>query len=137
MVIFGLNFMGILKIPFLNQNHVWRRSRVGDGFLSSILFGVIFSVSWTPCIGTFLGSALMLAASGAESMQGMLMLFCFSMGLGIPFLVSALLISQLKSTFDFIKKHYELIEKISGGFLVVIGVLMATGLFGYFLSLLS
>jgi len=65
------------------------------------------------------------------------MLLCFSAGLGIPFIASALLLEQLKSTFLFIKKHYRLINFISGGLLVVIGLLMATGLYGYFLSILT
>lgn len=65
------------------------------------------------------------------------MLLAFSAGLGIPFVVSAILIDKLKGTFDFIKKHYRVINIVSGGLLVVIGILMATGLIGYFLSLLT
>jgi cytochrome c-type biogenesis protein len=65
------------------------------------------------------------------------MLLAYSIGLGIPFILSALLIAKLKSAFDFIKKHYGIINKISGIFLIVVGLLMATGLFGSFLSLLS
>jgi len=102
-----------------------------------MLFGVIFSIGWTPCVGTFLGSALMMAAQSGESFKGILMLLSFSLGLGIPFIVSAVLIDSLKSTFDFIKKNYRIINYISGTFLIVTGVLMATGLIGYFLSLLT
>jgi len=107
------------------------------GFFSSVLFGVIFSIGWTPCVGAFLGSALMLAASSGESLKGILMLFSFSLGLGIPFVASAVLIDRLKSTFDFIKRNYRIINLISGGLLVIVGILMATGLMGYFLSLLT
>jgi cytochrome c-type biogenesis protein len=107
------------------------------GFLSSALFGVIFSIGWTPCVGVFLGSALMLAASSGESLKGIFMLLSFSLGLGIPFIASAILIDRLKSTFDFIKKNYRIINLISGGLLVVVGLMMATGLMGYFLSLLT
>ncbi len=136
-ILFGLNFMGIIKIPFLNTNRQFEMKSGKVGFLTSLLFGIIFSVGWTPCVGAFLGSALMLAASSGESMKGILMLLSFSLGLGIPFIASAFLINQLKSTFDFIKKHYRVINLISGGLLVIVGILMATGLMGYFLSLLT
>ena len=136
-ILFGLNFMEIIRIPLINKDHHLKLNTVNTGFFSSALFGVIFSIGWTPCIGTFLGSALMLAASSSESLKGIFMLLCFSAGLGIPFIASALLLEQLKSTFLFIKKHYRLINFISGGLLVVIGLLMATGLYGYFLSILT
>jgi cytochrome c-type biogenesis protein len=79
----------------------------------------------------------MLAAHSGNSLKGILMLLCFSLGLGIPFLVSAVLIEQLKSAFDFIKKNYRIINIGSGIFLVIIGILMATGLMGKYLALLS
>lgn len=136
-VIFGLNFMEIARIPLLNTSRQFTMRTANGGFLSSVVFGLIFSLGWTPCVGAFLGSALMLAASGGQSLNGVLMLLSFSLGLGIPFIISALLIDRLKSTFDFIKKHYKLIRLIAGGLLVVVGLLMATGLMGYYLSLLT
>ena len=74
------------------------------GIFSTILFGIVFGLGWTPCIGAFLGSALMLASSQASWTQGILLLLCYSAGLGIPFLISAVLIQKLKTTFDWIKK---------------------------------
>jgi len=136
-IIFGFNFMEIIRIPFLNTNRQLRMKPMKTGFLSSVLFGIIFSIGWTPCVGAFLGSALMLAASSNESLKGILMLLSFSLGLGIPFIISAILLDRLKSTFHFIKKHYRVINFISGGLLVIVGLLMATGLLGYFLSLLT
>jgi len=136
-ILFGLNFMGVLRIPFINKDHHLQLNTVITGFFSSVLFGIIFSIGWTPCIGVFLGSALILAASSSESFKGIFMLLCFSAGLGIPFIASAVLLEQLKSTFIFIKKHYRLINFISGGLLVVIGLLMVTGYYGYFLSILT
>ena len=102
-----------------------------------MLFGMIFSIGWTPCVGAFLGSALMLASQQGHVLEGILMLLAYSIGLGIPFTLSAVLIDYLKSTFDFIKKHYQIINLISGIFLVLIGVLMATGTLGWLLGLLS
>jgi len=106
-------------------------------FFSCVLFGIIFSIGWTPCVGAFLGSALMMASQQGTTMTGMLMLFAYSLGLGIPFVFSAILIDKLKTAFDFIKKHYTWINRICGGFLIVIGILMATGMMGKFLALLS
>ena len=97
------------------------------GFFSSILFGMVFSVGWTPCVGAFLGSALMLASQQGHVLEGTLMLLTYSLGLGIPFLLSAVLIDQLKGAFNFIKRHYTLINRICGGLLILIGILMATG----------
>lgn len=134
-IFFGLNFLGVLRF------HIFRgatKSVVTDnmGFLSSVLFGIIFSVGWTPCVGAFLGSALMLASQQGHVAEGVMMLFTYSIGLGIPFILSAVLIDYLKSTFDFIKKHYKIINIISGSLLVLIGVLMATGTLGWLLRLL-
>ncbi|URN84090.1 cytochrome c biogenesis CcdA family protein [Acetobacterium wieringae] len=136
-ILFGLNFMDLLNIPFLNTNRQMNLNHSHPGFFSALLFGIVFSIGWTPCVGAFLGSALMMAASSGDTLHGILMLFSFSLGLGIPFMVSAILIDRMKSTFDFIKRHYEVIYRISGGLLVVIGLLMATGLLGTFLSLLT
>ncbi|MDI3536150.1 MAG: cytochrome c biogenesis CcdA family protein [Eubacteriaceae bacterium] len=136
-ILFGLQFMGILKIPLLNRSVKLDHSIKNVHFLSAILFGMIFSIGWTPCVGAFLGSALMLAASSGQTLKGMLMLLSFSLGMGIPFILSALVIDQLKAAFDFIKKHYQLINRISGAFLILIGILMATGLFNSFLSILT
>ena len=106
-------------------------------FFSAMLLGVVFSVSWTPCVGAFLGSALMLASQQGHMMQGIWMLLLYSMGLGIPFVLSAVLIDCLKSAFDWIKKHYSIINLISGGLLILVGVLMATGMIGKWMNLLS
>lgn len=135
-ILFGLNFLGVLKIQLFKG----RQSNLNVhelGFFSAAVFGMIFSVGWTPCVGAFLGSALMLASQQGQVLTGMLMLLCYSMGLGVPFIVSALLIEQLKGAFTWIKKHYSIINIVCGGFLVVIGILMATGMMGKFLAMLS
>lgn len=136
-ILFGLNFMEVIRIPFLSTNRQIKMKAVETGFFTSALFGIIFSVGWTPCVGAFLGSALMLAASSNESLKGIFMLLSFSLGLGIPFIISAVLLDRLKSTFQFIKKHYKVINLISGSLLVIVGLLMATGLMRYYLSLLT
>lgn len=136
-VIFGLNYLGILNIGFLNRQSERQVNVRNLGFFSSYVFGFIFSVSWTPCVGAFLGSALMLASQEGSALQGMLMLLSYSLGLGIPFFFSALLIDRLKGAFDMIKRNYGVINKVSGGLLVLIGVFMMTGKMGQLLSLLT
>ena len=135
-ILFGLNYLGVLKFNLFRGS----RHSVSQGnmtFFSAFVFGIIFSVGWTPCVGTFLGSALMLASQQGHVLAGMGMLLCYSLGLGIPFLFSAVLIDKLKSTFNFIKRHYSIINKVCGGLLIMIGILMATGTLGRLLTLLS
>ena len=136
-ILFGLNFIGIVKIGFLNRASQQDANVKDLNFLSSMLFGIVFSIGWTPCVGAFLGSALLLASQGGSLLQGIVMLLAFSLGLGIPFVVSALLVDRLKGAFDFIKRHYRVINLVSGLVLVIVGILMATGYMGYWLSLLS
>ena len=132
---FGLNFLDILNFNIFKGTKTAKTQDLG--FFSSVLFGVVFSIGWTPCVGAFLGSALMLATSQGSVVQGVIMLLLYSLGLGIPFFISSILIDKLKGAFDFIKKHYKVINKVSGGLLVVVGILMITGIFGRFLALLS
>lgn len=134
-IFFGLHFLGIFKLKFFKGSRFAKKDSLG--FFSSLLFGVIFSIGWTPCVGAFLGSALMMAASGGNTIEGVMMLLSYSVGLGIPFFTCAVLIDKLKTAFTFIKKHYGVINVISGIFLVSIGILMATGLFEKFLALMS
>lgn len=136
-VIFGLNFMGILNIGLLNGTHKIQKEVKELGFFSAVVFGIIFSIGWTPCVGTFLGSALLMASQQGSVLQGIVMLLLYSLGLGIPFLVSALLIDKLKGTFQFIKTHYQVINRVCGALLVGIGVLMMTGLMSRVLGMLS
>ena len=135
-ILFGLNYLGVLRLNLFRGGGRAVKTD-GMGFGSAVLFGVIFSLGWTPCVGAFLGSALMLASQQGHAAEGMLMLLAYSLGLGIPFLVSAVLIDSLKSAFDRIKRHYGVINRICGGFLVLVGILMATGTMGRLLDLLS
>lgn len=135
-IFFGLHFWGVVKLNFLNGLGI-RYQGKGEGLFSSYLFGLVFSVSWTPCVGAFLGSALMLASGRGSVVQGVLLLFAYSAGLGIPFVLSALLIENLKTAFGVIKRHYALVNAISGIFLIVTGILMMTGLLDRVLGILA
>ena len=133
---FGLNFLGVLKLNLFRGGS--RRMAAAElNFFSALLFGVVFSLGWTPCVGAFLGSALMLASQQGHVLEGMLMLLAYSLGLGIPFLLSAVLIDYLKTAFNWIKRNYRVINAVSGAFLILVGILMATGTLGRLLALLS
>ncbi len=135
-IFFGLSFLGVFRLSFF-QGSRFRVDGEHMGFFSALIFGLIFSLGWTPCVGAFLGSALALASQQGHVVQGMGMLLAYSLGLGVPFLLSALLIDKLKSTFDWVKRHYAVINRISGGLLIAIGLLMATGTLGRLLAMLS
>jgi len=135
-IFFGLHYLGIIKINLFRGMRGAMNQR-SLGFFSSMLFGIVFSVGWTPCVGVFLGSALMLASQQGQALTGILMLLCYSLGLGIPFVVSAILVDRLKGAFDFIKRNYRIINLICGSLLILVGVLMMSGLLGRFLTLLS
>ena len=135
-ILFGLNFLGLVNLN-LFRGMQGRVKTAEMTFWSALIFGVVFSVGWTPCVGVFLGSALMLASQQGSALVGTLMLLSYSLGLGVPFLLSAVLIDQLKGAFSFIKKNYGIINKVCGSLLVLVGVLMATGLLTRFLNTLS
>lgn len=136
-ILFGLNYLGVLKLRFLKSSGGFSHQPSNPGFLSSLLFGIVFSISWTPCTGVFLGSALALAAASQSKLTGLLMLLAYSIGLGVPFFASALLLDRLKGTFDFIKKHYRIVNTLSGILLILIGIAMMTGLMGRAVASLS
>lgn len=133
-VLFGLHFLGIYELRFF-KGMQGKGPQKNLGFFSAFLFGMIFSVGWTPCVGAFLGSALMLASQQGAAGTGVLMLLLYSVGLGIPFVVSALLLDKLKTAFGFIKRNYKIINRICGALLILVGVLMMTGLFSKAMAL--
>ena len=133
-ILFGLSYLEVIRLPFFKGVQKEMSIR---GYGSAFLFGVIYSVSLTPCIGAFLGSALMMASNAGTAAKGVLLLVFYSLGLGIPFLLSSMLISYFAKAFDFIKRHYKVINTVSGLFLILIGILMMTGLLTKFLMLFS
>ncbi|MBQ8514806.1 MAG: sulfite exporter TauE/SafE family protein [Ruminococcus sp.] len=123
-IAFGLSYLNVFQIPFFKGI---QGSHEINSIFSAFLFGVIYSVSLTPCVGAFLGSALMMASASGTALQGVLLLVTYSLGLGVPFLLSAILIEKLNTAFLFIKKHYKIINLISGIFLIVTGLAIALG----------
>ncbi|MDE5888693.1 MAG: cytochrome c biogenesis CcdA family protein [Bacilli bacterium] len=122
LIAIGLNYMGIIFINFLNKTKGIKQDKKNLTFITSIMFGMIFSLSWTPCVGAFLSSALILASTTGSVLKGAILLLIYSLGLAIPFIVTTLFLEKMKTTFDFIKKHYNIINKISGSILLLSGI---------------
>lgn len=135
-IFFGLNFLGVFRLNLFRGSKADVATE-NMGFFSALVFGLVFAVGWTPCVGAFLGSALMLASQQGHTLEGMLLLLIYSLGLGIPFILSAVLIDYLKSAFNWIKRNYSVINKVCGAFLILVGILMATGTIGHLLALFS
>jgi len=126
MMVFGLSFMGILNLKFLNMEKRLDFKFEKLRFFSSVLFGMVFGFGWTPCLGTFLGSALALASSSKTITQGVLLLLVYSIGLGIPFILTSVLFEKVKGAFKLIQKHSRTISIVSGILLVIAGILVFT-----------
>lgn len=133
-VLFGLSYLEIIPLPFLKG--MGKISKITGSF-SAFVFGMVYSVSLTPCVGAFLGSALMQAASTGGAVKGAVLLLFYSLGLGIPFVISALLLDSLTGVFGLIKKHYRVINTVCGIFLITVGICIAMGVMNEFLSLFS
>ena len=123
-ILFGLHYMGILNIRILNKSMGIKKNNDKLSFFSAIIFGMIFSVCWTPCVGVFLSSALMMSATSENILKGGIMLFIYSIGLGIPFILTSIFLERLKNTFNLIKKHYNIINKIAGIILIFSGIIL-------------
>ena len=108
-----------------------------NGFFSAVLFGMIYSVSLTPCVGVFLGSALMMASTAGSSAVGAALLLTYSLGMGLPFLISAVLIERLNSAFSVIKSNYGKINFVCGMFMIFIGAIIALWLMDTLLGMFS
>ena len=123
-IILGLNYMEVFNIKFLNRTNAKNTKIKNLNFIKSFVFGILFSISWTPCIGTFLSSALLMVAKQQEIGKGLLLMLVYSIGLGIPFIISAVLIEKLKELFNFIKKNYNIVKGFSGIILILMGIYM-------------
>ncbi len=123
-VLLGLSFLGVIKIPHFKSFHAEQKI---TGVFTSFLFGALFSISHIPCIMAFLGTALAMAAHAGTACKGVVLLIVYSLGMGIPFMVCAVLVDKLSNLLDTIKKNYRAINIISGILLIILGVLMMSG----------
>lgn len=133
LVFFGFVYLDFIQLSFGGSGMKKGKS----GLLGNFLFGISYSFGWTPCLGAFLGSALALASVQDTVIQGMVLLACFGLGLGVPFILFALLYEKLKGVTAFLKNNSEKIKYIGGGILIAVGVSMVFGLFDLYLSIFS
>lgn len=133
-ILFGLSYLDVFHLPFFKG--IQRTANISS-FFSALIFGMIYSVSLTPCVGTFLGAALMQAGMSGGAIKGGLLLLAYSLGLGIPFLISAVLIHRLNTVFTFIKQHYKIVNLVSGLFLIITGIFMILGIMNRLLAFFS
>ena len=141
MIFFGLCVMGVIRLGTGSGIGGFRQEGESTGklrgFVSAFVFGVIYAVNLTPCIGAFLGAALMLAATQAGAAKGALLLVVYSLGLGIPFALSSLILNNLRGVFNKIKQHYKVINTAAGLFLIAAGLAAMSGWLGKWMSLLG
>jgi len=125
-VILGLNFLDVVNIPFFKEFHP---SMKVNGMFSAFIFGSIFSISHAPCVLSFLGAAIMSASSSGSVLKGFFLLLSYSVGMGVPFILSAVLTEKLSPFITSVKKNYTAIKLVFGILLIILGICMATGLF--------
>ena len=131
-IVFGLHLSGVLRIKQLYLEKRVDSGKIAEGYIGAFLVGVAFAAGWTPCIGPILSSILILASTQDTVYKGMLLLFLYALGMGIPFLLTALFINWALGIFSRIKKFYGYIEAASGVILVLVGLLMITDGFKVF-----
>ena len=124
-IILGLHFLHVFRIPLLDREARLDTGEQGGSALGAYLLGLAFAFGWTPCIGPQLSMILTLAAT--DPPRGTGLLGVYALGLGIPFLLSAIFIERSMSLMNRIKRHMGLIERVSGVLLIVVGVLLLTG----------
>jgi cytochrome c-type biogenesis protein len=135
LVAFGLHTMGVITLPFLYREVRLDAHRIPRqwGYLSSLLVGAIFGAGWTPCVGVVLSGILTMAASSATVSRGALLLLAYSLGLGVPFLVSALALERARGLLRRLNRHARTVEMVSGALLILMGLLV----FGNVMQLMS
>jgi cytochrome c-type biogenesis protein len=126
-IIMGLNFLGILRIPLLSREARFQSKGKPASVAAAYVMGLAFAFGWTPCIGPVLGPILTLAGGSATVGEGALLLFVYSLGLGVPFVLAALFSGTFMRWMSGFRAHLGRVEKVIGALLVVAGVLFITG----------
>jgi cytochrome c-type biogenesis protein len=133
-IVFGLAFMGL--IPGLQREFRFHRLPAA-GVAGAPVLGVLFGVGWTPCIGPTLGAVQSLALDGSSATRGAVLTLAYCLGLGVPFMIVALLFRHALGALAVVKRHYALVTRLGGALLVVVGVLLVTGLWTDFVGQLQ
>lgn len=125
-IVFGFNFLGLLKLKILNMEKRMEFSASNMNFIKAIVFGIVFAFGWSPCIGSFLGGAIVLAGNSKTMYEGILLLLVYSAGLAIPFFITSLIYENIKASLIALQKHSQKISIVSGIILILEGLLILT-----------
>jgi cytochrome c-type biogenesis protein len=128
-IILGIQFTGVINIPFLQMERRFEMRKKPLGYLGSFFVGIIFAAGWTPCIGPILSTILVYAGTSRNFTTGIILLTAYSMGLGVPFFLSSLAFNYFLSAFGRMKKYMRAVTIVSGFFLIGIGILLLTDTF--------
>lgn len=128
-IVFGLQLLGVLKFDFLAKERKLNIAAKGASYLGSFLIGVTFAAAWTPCAGPILGSILVLAGTKADVVMGAKLLTVYSLGIAIPFFITAVLLNSFLNVLNSLQKTMRWINMIGGIFLIIVGLLVATNRF--------
>ncbi|MEO1207143.1 MAG: cytochrome c biogenesis protein CcdA [Pseudomonadota bacterium] len=131
-ILFGLHFLGVLRIPLLYTEARYQADMPGASFLGAYVIGLAFAFGWTPCVGPILATVLALAADQASLSSGVSLLLVYSLGLGIPFILAAIAIRPFLTFLTKFKRHLGTMEKIMGLILVITGILFLSGSINWF-----
>lgn len=132
MILMGLFIAGLFQLPWLFQERRFHLEGRSFGPAGTILLGMAFAFGWTPCVGPILASILFYAGAAQTGLQGALLLFAYSLGLGVPFLLVGVGFGRSVAALGWVKRHYRVINGVSGGLLVAVGLLFLTDRFFYF-----
>jgi cytochrome c-type biogenesis protein len=126
LIIFGLHLMGIFKINFLYRDKRFNNVNKPKGPAGALVLGLAFAFGWTPCIGPILAGILTMASTRQDVTQGVLLLAVYSLGLGIPFLLTSLGINKFLFFYSRFKRHFHAVEVMSGVLVITVGLLILT-----------
>lgn len=123
----GLHFLGIFRIPFLYRDFRMQGPARAAGLFGAYVVGLAFAFGWTPCVGPVLAAILFMAAQTADALKGALLLLAYALGIGIPFVLAAVFFKPFMNLMKRFRQHMGLVEKLTGGLLVLTGILFLTG----------
>ena len=126
MIVFGLHVLGVFRINALYQDKRMHNLQTSSGMMGALVLGLVFALGWSPCLGPILSGILGLAAEQDTVVRGMFLLFVYSAGLGIPFLMTSLGLNQFLSFYNRFKRHFRALEIVSGILILGVGVLILT-----------
>lgn len=136
-IILGIHFAGFFRLKFLDREKKIHLKKKPLGFLGTCLVGIAFGAGWTPCVGPILGAILTMAATTQNTLKGIVLLAVYSVGLGVPFFLSAVILHKFFEYFKTVRKYFKVVTVVGGALLILVGVLLVSGYFSSIASFLS